>query len=219
MSAVAYVPVFRTAPREAFISVAGGIPEVHMRQVPLAVSSIDHVTGYGNVTEMRVWGDIDPGFLPSIFGPEQGDSRWIPFSPVQTLVLSAGDGEKVINAQIRNGSRFETSVMTDEIVLKATPHVTILWMEDKRVPSGSSDVAMRWSASHDATASRLMVAPHAEATMDECALLNESGALTAGMARYELVDVAHLIAADIHPTQSGKKVIKVFAEIDGVWVS
>lgn len=219
MPAVVHVPTFRVTPRDPQLSLAGSLDVARNRSVPLILSSVDYVTGHGNVAEMKVWGDIDPGFHPEWFASSEGAARWIPFAALTTLVLSAGDGTKTVSARIRNASEVQSDVMTDSVDLVADPHVTVLWKDSVRTPSMDAEVRFGWSTSHDFTARSIRIAQFDDAHFESCVEVSSGGGGTAGAHQWQIVPMSDILAADIYPTQSGRKTVKVFVQVDGVWVS
>lgn len=212
------LPVYRSEPRSPEIMLAGGVARTETRDVPLIISTSDYGTGYNNIAEMKVWGDLDSGFYPEYFGATEGESRWQPFTPLKQIVLSAGDGTKSISAKIRNGTGVETPVMTDTVELSAgVPHASILWADGVRAPMMDGKVQFGWSSSHPYTAAAVCVVPSLYSKYGDGAVLQNYPAGGAGEHQWFTQGVGDLLAQDLYPAQSGEKPLKVFVQVDGSW--
>jgi hypothetical protein len=212
------LPVYRSEPRSPEIMLAGGVARTETRDVPLIISTSDYGTGYNNIAEMKVWGDLDPGFHPEYFGTTEGTARWQPFAPLKQIVLSAGNGTKSVSAKIRNGTGVETSILTDTVELATSaPHASILWSDGVRAPMMDGVIQFGWSSSHDFAAAAVCVVPSLYSEYGDGTVLTMYPAGSAGEHQWFLQDVDTFLSQDLYPSQSGEKPIKVFVQVDGTW--
>lgn len=211
---------YREAPREATVTVAGGLAETTNRAVNVSLSTADHVTGFNNVTKMKIWGDIDPNFEPEFYAPTEVDAKWLQYEPTVPIVLTAGNGLKTLSAKLMNASDVETKVMTKTVTLKADPHPTVLWTDEQQIPPAGGSFQFGWSSSHDWDTMVVVQAPSDEATFTECEQLIEViGPGYAGVHYTVTVRMPELAAQDIAPTQSGVKMLRIFISANGNWYS
>lgn len=200
------------------MNLAGGITTTTRRDVPLVISTSDYGTGYNNIAEMKVWGDIDPAFYAEYFSSTEGGARWQPYAPLKQIVLSAGDGTKTVSVRIRNGTGVETEIMTDSVDLVAgEPHVSILWSDGERAPMMDGNVQFGWSCSHAFTEAAVCMVPSVYSAYAEGEVLATYSAAGAGVHQWFTQDMATFLTKDIHPTQSGEKPLKVFVRVGGIW--
>ena len=214
--------LYREAPRTPAIIVAGGVEMVRNRLVKVNLTTRDFITGFNNVSEMKVWGDIDPNFRPERYGADEGDSAWVPFEAYFALVIEGTDASvsKSIHAKIRNVSGVETAELSAVFSLDASPHPTVLWTDERRVPPIDGVFQFGWSSSHDFDSMALALAPFDEAGFEQCKVLvaDETPGI-AGEHRTVTVQGSDLMAADLTPTQSGAKLMRLFISVDGTWYS
>lgn len=220
MTATVKVPLYRNGPRRIEASI-GGTGSTSTRAIPLIVNSVDYGVGFNNVSEMKFWGDLDPGFYPEYHGADEGSSRWQKYQSLRGIVLSAGDGVKTINAKLRNASGSESDLITVSTTLSAaTPHPSILWADMGLVPSVvDGRVQFGWSSSHAYTAASVCMTSKAEAAYEDCEVeLISYGSGSAGAEVIVDLDVAsEIMPADPYPTQTGHKLLKVFVQVGGTW--
>lgn len=196
----------------------GGLLTAESREVPLSLSSADYGTGFNNVVEMKVWGDLDPAFKSELFGQIEGDSRWIPFKGLFSIVLSAGSGDKTISAKIRTATGVESDEMSKTVNLSVTtPEASILWSKNDVAPKIDTSVQFGWSASHAFTEAAVCVAPTLQSSYEECTPVLTYGAGAAGEHQWCELSISSLMASDLYPTQSGEKPLKVFVKVGGTW--
>lgn len=211
---------YAESPREAAISVAGGLQVVTNRLINVTLSTFDWVTGFDNVTEMKVWGDLDPNFQPERFGVNPAGAEWIPFEKVFPVVLSAGNGNKTITAEMRNASGVVSADLTNTVDLEADPHPTVLWTDGQQLPSATGDFQFGWSSSHPWDTTVIAVAPSDDAPFDDCEPLIELiGPGTAGTLYVTNVNTLSMTQVDPAPTQSGIKRLRIFISSGGKWYS
>jgi hypothetical protein len=220
MTATVKVPVFRDGPRRVTAALAGG-GTTQSRSAPLVVSTSDFGQGFNNVTEMKVWGDLDAGFYPELHGANEGASRWFKFSRLSHMVLSTGTGTKTLNVKVRNASQAESDVVTTSCTFSSTiPHPSILWADIGRAPSVvDGKVRFAWSSSHAYSAASLCYATNLQAAYEDCTVeLVSYPAGNAGDTNWVDLDVAaDLLPVDPQATQSGHKLLKVFVQVAGIW--
>lgn len=206
------------APEGADFTIAGGQTSTPTREVSLTLSSHDHVIGANNVTDVKVWGDVQPGAHTHI-GTLEADSDWMRFTPSLPIVLSAGPGTKTINAQIRNAAMLATATITRTITLTdGTPHVSILWKSDRRtIRSGEVGqiFTLAWSSSHAFTAFEVWSVNNLSAARGEGTLLTSGGSGTAGETKTTVLDQDDFDSMN----GTGVRMGKVFVQVGGIWYS
>lgn len=212
------LPVYRSQPRTPEIMLAGGVARTETRDVPLILSTSDYGTGYNNIAEMKIWGDLDPGFYPEYFGADEVDARWQPYAPLKQIVLSAGDGTKTVSAKIRNGTGVETSTLSDSVDLVTTkPHASILWADGARAPMMGGAVQFGWSSSSDFDAAAVCMVPSLYSVYGEGVVLQSYPAGSAGVHQWFTQAMDDILPKDLYPTQSGEKPLKVFIRVGDTW--
>lgn len=207
-------------PREADAIVAGGLTEVANRMVTVTLSSVDWVTGTNSVTDMKLYGDLDPNYMPERYGiTHVGElAPWIPFESTATIVLTAGNEQKLVYAQLRNASGVVTPEMFRFVVLNAEPHPTVLWTDGQQTPD--TNFQFGWSCSHDWDTMVVTIAPADDATFDESTPLYEFiGPGTAGTMYVVNVDMPTLAVTDPASPQSGIKRMRIWITNGGKWYS
>lgn len=219
MTALVNVPVYRKQPRD--ISVTLGAGATVSRSLPMVVSTSDFGVGFNNVADMKVWGDLDAGFDAHLHGATEENSHWYRYKNPSPLVLSVGDGVKVVYVKVRNSSGAESDVYEASILLQASiPHPSVLWTDVGPSPSIVDGVVQfGWSASHDFTEAAVCLASNAEAPYEQCdvELLSFSPG-AAGEEQYVHFYVADdILPNDPYPTQDGHKMLKIFIQVGGKW--
>lgn len=120
------VLVDTTSPVRVTASLNRGVTPTPLSCVQLYLEVPDHLVGQQDIEDMKIWGDVDPNYDPSIQVAE-GDSRWMLFIPWVNVVLSAGNGLKTIHATVRDAVGNETTVSaTVTLALDSVPTVTML---------------------------------------------------------------------------------------------
>lgn len=207
-----------SAPEGADFTIAGGQESTPSREVTLTVSSSDHVLGANNVSDVKVWGDVQPNSNPYM-GTLEGDADWFRFTPSVPIVLSAGAGVKTINVKIRNAAMLSTNTITRTItLLDSTPHVSVLWKTDRRtIRSGQvgRNFSLAWSASHDYTAFEVWTVSNLLAGRNEGTLIASGGAGTAGSVVTTALDQDDFEGGN----GTGVRMGKVFIQVGGAWYS
>ena len=101
------------------------------RAVWLTLSSADYVAGANDVSQMKIWGSVDPSADLTI-GTEESASDWIAFAEQVPVLLSAGAGRKTLYARLRDDVANESPVVSDYIDLDlSTPVVDITTAIDR----------------------------------------------------------------------------------------
>lgn len=199
-------------------TLGGGLAAVGTRTVPLVVSSPDWVSGLANVREMKVWGDIDPGFLPESISATEGDSSWVPFVGVMTIVLSAGEGEKVVGVRLRNYSGVTSDAVECTTTLSGAPHASVLWDDGRLITAPDGGRSFGWSSSHDWTRMAIALCPTDDAAFEDCSVVSyDNSGGVAGAHVFGTLLASDILAVDPYPGRSGVRLIRLFVEVDGAW--
>lgn len=218
MSGLFFYRASGSAPAGADFTIAGGQETTPGREVTLIVSSRDHIVGANNVSDVKVWGDIQPD-SNTYMATTEGNADWFRFSPEIDVVLSAGAGTKTINVQIRNAAMMVTDTITRTIdLLDGTPEVAILWRTDRRTirsASLGSVFSIAWSSSHDYDAYEVRSVTNMNATRDEGTLVSSGGSGTAGTVVTSSIDTDDYTLS----TGTGVMMGKVFVSVGGSWYS
>lgn len=137
-------------PANPVILIGGGAAVTGTAEVFVQLDSADYEGGMADVTEMKLWGDVDPDTDPTI-QPLEADSDWVTFDPELNVRLSAGDGRKHIYAKLRDDVLNATLAFTDFIDLDGTsPIVSITTPVDEGKISkvaGANTATFSWQSS------------------------------------------------------------------------
>ena len=115
MSANVVITLDTTGP-ELDAQINGGDPSTANETVTLTLAAED--AGGGDI-EVKIWGSINPlDPLNADYAEAEGDALWHPFDDSWLVVLSAGDGPKVLNVKVRDEVLNETQA-NPSIVLGA----------------------------------------------------------------------------------------------------
>lgn len=213
-------PLWRLAPRETTMVVASALNVIASRRVAVSFDSIDWVQGFDNVTEMKVWGSIDPAYHPEVYGTTEGASRWMPYSETQQVVVSVGNGVKTISAKIRNSGGVESDTMEATFTLTSdVPHAVILWQSERRLYSSTDVFEFGWNCSRNFDTAEVRMAPTADAEREACPLLASVGSGVAGAHQWMRIPVSTILSADPQQYQAGMKIAKVFVQVGSTWYS
>lgn len=112
------------APADVTLSINSGAAATSSATVSLAIATSDgDTTGYS----MRIYGDVDDSAAPSEYRAAQGDAPWISYATTKSVDLSATDGSKTVNVQVRDDVGNISTAGSDSITLDTdVPTVTIL---------------------------------------------------------------------------------------------
>lgn len=213
-------------PREPIqVTIDGGLSGGDFRGVSLSITHRDVYSGYRDITDMLVWGDVDPNFHPRI-GQSSGVSDWMNYVALLPIVLSAGAGTKTINCQMRTKARRLLPVASSTYAMTAnTPHITVLRQSRRANLLSTSTATLAWSCSHAFASYGVYLAPNYDAHIEECMLLGSGtnvsgGAGAAGQlvessftsADLQTVAVSSAVKDGIYPIlTTGSTFVKVFA--------
>jgi hypothetical protein len=216
-----------TAPANPSLLINGGAATTADQIVQVALASPDYGGGARDVTQVKLWGDVDPTGDPLVRSTEDVSS-WQAFSPEVVVKLSAGSGRKRIYARLRDDVCNETLVFSDFIDLDTdSPSVEITTAVDrsrisKTAPCDAATFA--WQATHPFSHYEVRVvptigSPHLAGVVIPVAAgsLNVSGD---GSYPAETPIVTVIRGADLEAASPGDtdKVIKVFVlDTNGVW--
>lgn len=211
--------LFAAAPPYASsIVAAGGLATISSRMTTLALVTLDWTTRLGNVTHMKVWGSLDPGFRPEVLGANEGAAKWQPYAPTIPIVVSAGDGTKTIHAKVRNSSGTESEDMSQAFTLDAdaSPHSTLLWTDGRRSLKPGQTMRYGWSCSHAWTRMDLAISPLDDSPLSDCTIVssNTTGA-AAGAHVAGSVTLAQITAVDPYQLASVTRRLRMFTTVAG----
>lgn len=112
-------------PANPSVVLNGGAAYTAAVDVLLEVKSSDYPGGAADVTQMLVWGSVNPADDPNVQATEP-ESTWRPYVPQLTIELSAGAGRKYIYARLRDDVGNESPSVVGFIDLATSlPAVTI----------------------------------------------------------------------------------------------
>lgn len=118
-------------PAAPALLIEAGVATVGRRQVSVALSSADYLSGSADVAEMKLWGDVDPTADPAV-GVLEADSDWQTYQPTYLVRLSDGAGRKTLYARLKDDVCNQTVVFSDFIDLSLTvPVVTVVTAIDR----------------------------------------------------------------------------------------
>lgn len=214
-------------PANPSIVANGGAPSAAQPEVLIEVDTSDYQAGARDVTEMRLWGDVDLSADPSVQADEL-TSNWQPYRQLSVIRLSATPGTKTIYARMRDDVGNETLVVSTAITYNPDLlYVTITSpVTRSRISKvdGYDEATFVWEASGPITAYRVRVVPSIGSPVTSgvplgaaFGSLNVSGdqALAAATPVTTTITGADLQAASPGDTD---KVCKVFVRDEsGVW--
>jgi hypothetical protein len=212
------------APANPALLINDGAAVTGDRAVWVRLSTADF--GAGDVSEMKVWGDVDPTADPALTVAE-ADATWLPYTEQIAVMLSDGEGRKYLYSRLRDDVGNETLPFTDFIDLDTTvPVVTVTTAVDRgRISKVSPyDVAtFTWECNIDFVAYQVRVVPSPGSPQQAGVLIgtaagsvNTSGGAGTGHAPV----ISSIRGADLEAASPGNttKVIKVFVqEASGAW--
>ena len=184
-------------------------------------------TPSADVTEMKIWGDLDPTANP-LFQPTEGASQWTLWTPEVALRLSAGTGRKYLYARLKDDVCNETPAFTDWIDFDADlPVVSVTNPPDRTRISATAPcdtTTFSWECSHPFTTYQVRVVPSIGSPHAAGVLIGTAhgsvgtsglGSFAAAAPLTTVVTGADLLAAS---PGDGPKIVKVFArDSAGAW--
>lgn len=186
-------------PREALqVQVGDGSGSGDWRNILLAISQRDIYSGNRDVTEMLIYGSVDPNCHPRI-AQLQADSDWMNYRPVVPIVLSAGAGTKTITCSVRarSGRVGPTSVST--YTLNAgVPHVSILRKRRRSTLTDIQAMLIAWSCSHDFVSYGVYLAPADDALITDCMPILTGTNVSGGAGTAGQMIESSFTSADMH---------------------
>lgn len=206
------------APASPVLSINDGASVTGEQVVWARITTADYDGGADDVSQMKIWGDVDPSADPSITLSEAA-SAWITYEPLVPVVLSAGDGHKSLYARLRDDVGNMSLAVTDTIDLDTSvPVVTVTTpisrgRISKVTPHHTA--TFTWKANVDVAAYEVRVVPGAGSPHQSGVLLGTAhgGSNTSGGPLAADTPVTTLITgADLEAASPGNtaKVIKVF---------
>lgn len=115
------------------LALAGGAAFTASTTVALTLAAADDS---GTVAQMRVANGASPASAP-----------WVAYAAILTWTLSAGDGEKTVSAQFRDAAGNVSAVVSDTIVLDATPPSGSVQLNGGAAATASASVSLSLAAS------------------------------------------------------------------------
>lgn len=227
MSASFVLTLDTQPPADPTLTINAGAPLTGTRLVKLTLGTADYQGGAADVSNMKVWGDVDLTGDLAIQATESA-SAWLPFSQQIAALLSTGSGRKHLYARMRDSVGNETLPVTTFIDLDTTmPMVEIVTGVDRsRVSTaiGFDTATFTWQATSAFLAYQVRIVPsHAApyiagvplgATNGSVNILG-TGTFAANAPITTTVRGRDLAAASPGSTT---KVVKVFVQrSDGVW--
>lgn len=152
------------------VTIDGGLNGGDFRNVSLSITHRDVYTGKRDITDMLVWGDVDPNFHPRI-GQSSVISDWMNYIALMPIVLSAGAGTKTINCQMRSKSGRIVSGVSTYAMTANTPHISILRQNRRVALQTTTTFKIAWSCSHAFASYGVYLAPANDALIGDCMLL------------------------------------------------
>lgn len=153
-----------TPPADPGLLVNGGAASTGSQNVMLSISTADYSGGARDVTEMRIWGDVDDTVDANVQPTEDGSS-WTLYNPSKVIRLSAGTGPKRVFARLRDDVCNETAAFTTTVTLDTSiPVVSIVVPVDRGKISKVAPcnrAMFVWTADRDFVAYEVRVVPTA----------------------------------------------------------
>lgn len=216
-----------TPPANPGLLINGGAAATGSQNVLLTISTSDYDGGAADVSEMKIWGDVD-FTADALVQPAEAASPWQVYQPSRVIRLSAGSGRKTIYARLKDDVCNATVVFSDWIDLNTDlPNVTIVTPVDRAKISKTApcdEATFAWQADRDFVAYMVRAVPNAGsphnagvliATTHGSANTSGTGAFPANTPISTLVNGGDLEAASPGDTA---KCIKVFCQdTTGAW--
>lgn len=216
-------------PANPVLLINGGSAITGIRDVAVQLASADFESGSADVTQMKVWGDVDPvtDWRVQVL---EGDSEWFDFDPEIAVRLATGNGRKHLYAKLRDDVLNETLAFTDFIDLDSNaPVVSITTPVDRARISkraGADEATFSWQSSRDFTEYQVRVVPNVGSPSIAGVLIpTTAGSLnTSGTGSFPDATpiTTQINGTDLATASPGDttKIIKVFVrDTTGVWSS
>lgn len=180
-----------------------------------------------DVSQMKIWGDVDPTADPA-FTPVEADAQWLTYTEQVAVMLSAGDARKYLYARLRDDVGNETLPFSDFIDLNSSlPLVEILTGLDRdRISTVSpyDRATFTWQANQPVLGYQIRVVSSPGAPYQSGVAIGSAGGST-GVSSTSRVEAdtpvtTTVTGADLAAASPGDaaKVIKVFVQsLSGVW--
>jgi hypothetical protein len=216
-----------SAPANPALLINGGAAVTGAQVAQVVISTTDLDGGARDVTQMKLWGDVDPTADPAV-QVHEADSAWIGFDADTVVKLSAGSGRKTLYARLRDDVLNETLPFSDFIDLDTTaPVVTITTAVDRsrisKVP-GADTAIFTWQSSRAFTHYEIRVVPNAGSPHQAGVPLHGVNGSTgvSGDGNFGATQPMTTVikGADLEAASPGDttKLIKVFVlDTDGAW--
>lgn len=114
MSAYFTLTLDTAPPASPRLEIEEGAAATGSRDVVVALSSPDFSGGAHDVTDMKIWGDVDGVADPNV-QPAEGAALWMPYQALYAVRLSAGVATKTIFARLRDDVANPTLAFSDTI--------------------------------------------------------------------------------------------------------
>ena len=214
------------APASPTLSINSGATGTGEQPVWVTMGTADYEGGADDVSQMKIWGDVDSGADLTI-QPTEGASSWIMYADLTPVLLSAGTGRKTLYARLRDDVGNTTVPFSDFIDLDASiPVIDITTAIDRsRISKVSpySTASFTWTPSMDVVAYEVRVVPsHGSPHQTGVALGTAHGSIHVSGAAVDAAEqvVTTISGADLEAASPGSnaKVLKVFVRTaDGIW--
>lgn len=211
--------VDEAAPADPSIILAGGAAATGTRDVSAALSSSS-----GDVTTMKVYGDVDDAHDPASYRAVEGDAPWIAYATTLAVRLSTGDGTKTVRAKFRDDVLNVSAEVTDTITLDtALPVVNIVTGPDRTklsLQTGYRTCNFGWQSDTGFDEYKVKIVPATDSIHTAGTVIGEANGSTnvvgsaTGYPANTTINTA-LDAADVQAAQAGGGIVKIFVRTAG----
>lgn len=206
-----------TGPAGVTLALNGGAAYTGSVNVTANVGTTDpDTTAY----QMKVWGDVAGAAT-------EGAAAWVAFNAALPIVLTAGDGVKLVNVKLRDDVGNESAVATDTITLDTTapvPNITVAAAPTKISKVAGFDTStFTFAADSDIQAWKVKVVPatgSAENAGTTIPVTAGSANITGGAKAAGVGVQVTIKGADLETASAGDggKIVKVFVQdVSGIW--
>lgn len=215
------------APAKPTLLINGGSALTGDRAAWVEIGTSDYLTGANDVSQMKIWGDVDPSADPS-FTVAEADAQWIVFDPQVPVLLSAGSGRKYLYARLRDDVGNESLPFSDFIDLNVdVPVVSVVTAVDRPRISKVSPfnvATFAWEANVAFSEYQVRVVPSHGSPQQAGVLIGTGSGSTStsgtGAFAAETPIITSITGADLEAASPGDttKVCKVFVRgTSGTW--
>lgn len=173
-----------------------------------------------DVSEMMIWGDVDPTGDPDI-QPDEGDSSWVAFAGVTPLLLSDTSERKRIYARLRDDVGNETLAFSDYIDLDLDRPVLSITVgfdvEKVSKKAGFDEASFTWEPNVDLSEWEVRVVPYIYSDHTAGVILEDvagSTNISGGVALADVPVTTIIKGTDLEIASPGNspKIVKIFGK-------